>query len=186
MSVSHRLNQILVDRPLAPWAMRLGLGRPALEILRSDAVPPPRAIDRITAYEGVRRRWLVDGVGERFTVMRAGSDEATAVALNTMLDERPSWCAHRLDTGGSCAIVLTHPGRLEHPFCPYTIVAIVGGAIGERTLEGLHRRRTVSRRWLPSPTVAAVRAARVGPYELLGEGDREGLLGHPPARRASA
>lgn len=186
MSVRHRLYQILADRPLAPWTMRLGLGRPALEVLRNDGLPGPRVLDRIVAYEGVRRRWLLDGAGDRFTVMRADSDDATALALNTMLDERPAWRVHLLDGGSVRAIVLTHPGRLEQPPCPYTIVAIIGGAIGERTLAGVERRRSCRRHLLPGRTVAAVRAARIGPYGLLGDGERRGLLRAPPRQRESA
>ncbi len=186
MSVARRLQQILVDRPLAPWAMRLGLGRATVEALRADGLPGPRAIERIVAFEGVRRRWLMDGVGERFTVMRTGSDEATAVAVATMLDDRPAWSVHLLDGGRERALVLTHPGRLEAPLRTYTVVAIVAEPVGHRTLAAIEQRRALTGHAVAGRTVAGVRAARVGPYRLLGDAAHPGLLRPAAGERASA
>lgn len=176
MTFARRLSTVLAGRRLAPWALRLGLGRAALDAMRAGRMPARAALQRICRAEGIRWRWLVDGQGPPYTVARSGSDEATAIALETMLDSDPAWRRFLVTDGHSSMVVLTQPAVLEQPSCPYTIVAVLGGEVGARTIAALGARGRYREVGVDWRTLESIRNARLGPYALVGDLERPGLL----------
>lgn len=176
MTFARRLSTVLAGRRMAPWAMRLGLGRTALDAMRAGRMPSREALQRICRSEGIRWRWLVDGQGPPYTVARSGSDEATAIALETMLDGDPGWRRFLISDGHSAMVVLTQPALLEQPSCPYTIVAVLGGEVGARTIAALRSRGRYREVCVDWRTLESIRNARLGPYALVGDLEHPGLL----------
>jgi hypothetical protein len=184
-SFLERINEILSGRDKHPWGRAVGLKGSRIQSIFRGRIPTADALERIRRVEGVCLDWLITGEGPRYCVQQ-GDDRATAGAVRQMPAGWRLYLVTAPETGGEVALVATRRVRQpveEDVTAIYTAVEIHARA-GYATLSEMHDRDGVWALTVDTGTLGRLRAGEIGPYALVGDEERPGLLAE--AETASA
>lgn len=178
MLLPDKIQLILADRRPYPWGEALGFHKGTVaKMVKQGSPPGPEFLSIISRVENVSITWLLTGEGSPFMATVFASDAEAEYLLDMHLTDEPGWDLYLIGCAGEHAIVLAQPGEItlkERQPISYTIVEVLVGAIGPRTL---HRAAEHPQLWqldLPPETFQALRAGQLGTYALFGSGQGEG------------
>ncbi|MBF0614858.1 MAG: helix-turn-helix transcriptional regulator [Magnetococcales bacterium] len=139
-TVRDRLVSILAvtDRDVDGWFQMLqvehkGFGELSIE----SGLWDPFLLTRVKRLEGLREEWLLRGEGTPFSGGRVRSDSEALARLEQLLATAAGWHIYLVTDRELFCVVLIAPGWSdpeEEPSYEYTILEVIGGAVGRRTL----------------------------------------------------
>jgi hypothetical protein len=176
------LDELSGGRNKTPMLQDAGLTKGTISrLINGD----PPSIDILTALahtENASLHWMTERRGAPYRVNRIANDVEGCRLLDELLGEG-GWSGYQFTDGaGAICLVLTQPGvyEIKGRSVHYTIVEILAGDIGEKTLERFIR---VSAEGLATHTAEIsqdefdrLSSGHMGNYELLGWRDEHGLV----------
>jgi hypothetical protein len=178
-SIVDRLQLLMDGRDKYPWGLSIGLGKGVIDgMTRTGSIPGGDTLSAIRRCENARIDWILDGRGAPYSVSVMTSDEEAEEFLRDLLVE-PDWNITIVTDSKSIALVLEQAGSFEvkdgktpageqqfRPI-PYTVLEILVGNIGRRTMELVRAHRYVSLAYAEEGVMAALAHGKIGTWRLL-------------------
>jgi hypothetical protein len=138
-SLPDRITHLLGDRKIHPWGKAIGISKGSLEsIMKNGGMPGADTLTAIRRSENVNLTWLLEGKGAPYSVNTCSTDQAAAELLDTLTHDE-SWEVTLVSDGACAVLVLSQPGAyaIKDREVEYTIVEVIAGAIGQKTIATL-------------------------------------------------
>jgi len=191
-SIVERLLFVMDGRDKYPWGHSIGLGKGVIDgMTRTGSIPGGDTLVAIRKCENARIDWILDGTGEPYITSKVLNDVDALELLEELMLE--TWSIYLLSDQRRKAIVLTRPGSFsvkdgkdgngeqQFRWVQYTIVEVIVGAIGTKTMDFLRRKaktRQVYFVQLSEQQMTSIERGLIGTYQLS---KNEGILSAPDA-----
>jgi len=168
---------------MTPWLESVGLTKGTIYALTNLTRPPSTdVLTSLARTENASLRWLTESRGTPYRVTRVTEDAEGSLLLGELLEES-GWTGYRFtDKAGTSCLVLTQPGEfaIKKRQVPYTIVEILAGHVGPKTLERFiqaagdgHQLYSAQ---ISDDEFDRLSKGQMGNYELVGWRDEHGLI----------
>lgn len=138
-----RLGWLLGGRKPHPWGEGVGWSRGVIQKLGEGVIPGSEYLGALARAEGVNLNWLLTGEGRPFQISPCPSDAEAAELVSAHLADSADWLTYLLRSGDRTAIALEMPAsfRLKDVDYPYTVLELITGVIGPKTMLALKEHR---------------------------------------------
>lgn len=168
---------------MTPWLESVGLTKGTIYALTNLTRPPSTdVLTSLARTENASLRWLTESRGAPYRVTRVTEDAEGSLLLDELLEE-PGWAGYQFtDQAGTRCLVLTQPGEfaIKKRQVPYTIVEILAGHIGPKTLKRFIQAASDGHNLyaaeISDEEFDRLSKGHMGNYELLGWRDEPGLI----------
>lgn len=189
-----RLQHVAGDRSLSPWLRAYGMAKGTIwKVMNHAHIPKPDVLLPLIRAENVSLHWLLDDIGPPYRV-HVVADDGEGVDYLAAVMEEDGWHGVVYTDGDRRVLVLTRKGQqiIRDQWRDYTILEVIAGGIGERTLQLAEHGCTTLRycRVDTESLIALARGETAGTYLLTQAPappfERLEELGRPPANVAEA
>lgn len=165
-----RLQHVAGDRSLSPWLRAYGMAKGTIwKVMNHAHIPKPDVLLPLIRAENVSLHWLLDDIGPPYRVHVVADDGEGVDYLAALMDEK-GWHGLVYTDGDRRVLVLTRKGQqlVRDQWRDYTILEVVAGGIGERTLQLAEKGCTTLRycRVDTESLIALARGETAGTYPL--------------------
>jgi hypothetical protein len=176
------LDELSGGRNKTPMLQDAGLTKGTISRLINGDPPSIDILTAIARMENASLHWLTERRGTPYRVNRIADDAEGYRLLDELLAEG-RWSGYQFSDGaGTICLVLTQPGgyQIKGRSVQYTVVEILSGDIGEKTLERFIRASVegmeVYSAEISQDEFDRLCNGRLGNYELLGWRNEHGLV----------
>lgn len=181
MNFNERIETVLLDRKLYPWASAMGVSNTAANRIKQGVIPGSEILTSISKTENVNLTWLVGGKGAPYIVERYGSDSDLAKWL-TLHIEDGAWEDVYIYTDGQYIVIeLSTPASFSYKnkMVKYTAREVMAGPLGDEVLDLLWSSFSEQSLWicyLEPETLRDIHQGKIGPFQIHGDSKRPSLV----------
>lgn len=175
-----RLEWVLADRKITPWAKNLGLSSGTAARLLNNVVPGTDILTAIMRTEHVNLNWLLEGKGAPFMLDSYNDAVEFENMLHVHAQDAPYTAYVNIDVASKmAAVVLTQPASYEFKGKPIhyrQLESLIGPYKAPQKIANALSRCDIKPFQMPPLELTAFSRGQYGTYKLLGDEKHTGIV----------